>query len=164
MLSGVQEGRQAGSGVRRVRHEGCQGSAGGAWGKARVLRHTSTHMLTSHALQSGCPHSGASLPLPPTQEVRDLVERLLDPSPAFRLGCGKTGAADIKCHPWFRGFDWEAFTAKTLPAPYLPQVGGLPVLHSIPSPYPKVAIWTAWHCADRTHSQDAVMPERPPHA
>jgi cGMP-dependent protein kinase len=57
--------------------------------------------------------------------LRSLIDRLLDPNPLFRLGSGRAGAGEIKCHPWFAGFDWEAFTARRLPAPYLPKVRGV---------------------------------------
>ena len=39
-------------------------------------------------------------------EAFDLVRGLLHKDPASRLGCG--GAAQIKAHPWFIGFDWNA--------------------------------------------------------
>ena len=63
--------------------------------------------------------------LPPcfsSQPLRSLVDGLLTTNPVFRLGCGKAGALEIKSHPWFEGLNWEAFAAKKLPAPYLPQV------------------------------------------
>jgi hypothetical protein len=44
--------------------------------------------------------------------------------PAYRLGQGACGTADIKRHAWFAGFDWEAFAAKKLKAPYMPVVRG----------------------------------------
>jgi hypothetical protein len=34
----------------------------------------------------------------------------------------KGGIADIKAHPWFKDFDWEAFAARKMKAPYVPQV------------------------------------------
>ncbi|KAG2497546.1 hypothetical protein HYH03_004293 [Edaphochlamys debaryana] len=56
-----------------------------------------------------------------SKELRHLVERLLDPNPPFRAGAGREGAAEIKNHPWFAGFDWESFAAKKMPAPYIPK-------------------------------------------
>lgn len=29
---------------------------------------------------------------------------------------------DVKMHPWFKGFDWQAFENQTMPAPYVPKV------------------------------------------
>ncbi|KXZ43473.1 hypothetical protein GPECTOR_89g493 [Gonium pectorale] len=56
-----------------------------------------------------------------SKELRNLVERLLTPNPLFRAGAGREGAAEIKAHPWFAGFDWDKFQAKQLPAPYIPK-------------------------------------------
>jgi hypothetical protein len=50
------------------------------------------------------------------------VKALLQRKPAYRLGQGTSGAAAIKKHAWFNGFDWDAFGAKKLKAPYLPVV------------------------------------------
>ena len=58
------------------------------------------------------------------QEVRDLIRRLLVHNPAQRLGVLKGGAADVKAHPWFHGFDWENFAQRKLKAPYVPVVRG----------------------------------------
>lgn len=55
-------------------------------------------------------------------ELRDFVKQLLQRKPAYRLGQGTSGAGAIKKHPWFAGFDWDAFVAKKLKAPYLPVV------------------------------------------
>ena len=66
--------------------------------------------------------------LPPcfsSQPLRSLVDGLLTTNPVFRLGCGKAGALEIKSHPWFEGLNWEAFAAKKLPAPYLPQASSV---------------------------------------
>ena len=56
------------------------------------------------------------------QELKDLIKRILVLSPAQRLGSTKGGAADIKQHPWFAGFDWKSFAAGTVQAPYTPKV------------------------------------------
>lgn len=40
----------------------------------------------------------------------------------MRLGAQKNGAADVKSHPWFEGFDWNAFQKLELPPPYIPKV------------------------------------------
>ncbi len=64
------------------------------------------------------------------QALRSLVDRLLDPNPAFRLGSGRQGAGEIKSHPFFAGFDWGAFLARQLPAPFKPQVS----VHAVCAP------------------------------
>ena len=56
------------------------------------------------------------------QELKDLMRRLLVHAPAQRLCMGKEGASDLKAHPWFSGFDWEAFQQQKLPAPHIPKV------------------------------------------
>ena len=56
------------------------------------------------------------------QELKDLIKRLLTHSPSQRLGSLKGGALDVKAHPWFKDFDWEAFESCTMPAPYVPKV------------------------------------------
>ncbi|GLC68711.1 cGMP-dependent protein kinase [Pleodorina starrii] len=56
-----------------------------------------------------------------TGDLKHLIERLLDPNPLFRAGAGREGAAEIKSHAWFAGFDWDKFAAKQLPAPYIPK-------------------------------------------
>lgn len=56
------------------------------------------------------------------QELADLLSRLLVRKPAYRLGALAGGAEDIKKHPWFATFDWEAFKAKKLKPPYMPKV------------------------------------------
>ena len=50
------------------------------------------------------------------------MKRLLVHAPAQRLCMGKEGASDLKAHPWFSGFDWEAFQQQKLPAPHIPKV------------------------------------------
>ena len=47
--------------------------------------------------------------------------RLLERKPARRLGMLSGKAADIKAHPWFKGFDWEALGARRMPAPRVPK-------------------------------------------
>lgn len=55
--------------------------------------------------------------------LRSLLDKLLEPNPLFRLGSGRGGAAEVRQHPWFAGFDWDAFEARRMPAPYVPKVG-----------------------------------------
>ena len=59
------------------------------------------------------------------QDLKDLVKRILVANPAQRLGALKGGAADVKEHQWFAGFDWAAFSKRTMPAPYLPKASSL---------------------------------------
>ena len=51
------------------------------------------------------------------------MKHLLVHNPLQRLGMQKGGAGDVKAHPWFAGFDWEAFAAKRMKPPHIPKVG-----------------------------------------
>ena len=63
------------------------------------------------------------------QELRDLIRRLLVLNPNQRLGALKGGAADVKMHPWFANFNWDAFSKRQLKPPYVPQVCFHSTLH-----------------------------------
>ena len=70
------------------------------------------------------------------QELKDLIKRILVLSPAQRLGVQKRGAADIKEHAWFNGFDWRAFASGESRAPYTPKVHDLSAIECpLMSPY-----------------------------
>lgn len=86
--------------------------------------------LPAAAMQISCEKTSTHQAAMPTcacmplglQELRDFVKQLLVRKPAYRLGQGSGGTADIKRHAWFASFDWEAFAAKKLKAPYMPVV------------------------------------------
>eukprot|EP00803_Ostreobium_quekettii_P011350 evm.model.scf_945.2 EVM.evm.TU.scf_945.2 scf_945:18680-23149(+) len=65
-----------------------------------------------------------SFPQHVSEELRDLIKRLLMKKPAMRLGAQKNGASDVKAHAWFKGFNWPAFERQELQPPYLPKVAG----------------------------------------
>lgn len=52
----------------------------------------------------------------------DLLIGLLQPDPQRRLGCGPSGADDVKIHSWFSGVDWDALARKQIQAPFVPPV------------------------------------------
>jgi len=56
------------------------------------------------------------------QELKDLVKKLLVRVPNRRLGCMQGGVAELKQHPWFAGFDWEALAQRKMKAPHVPKV------------------------------------------
>ena len=66
-----------------------------------------------------------SFPRHLSKDCRDLIKRLLTKNPARRLGNLKGGAQDVKEHPWFKGLDWVKLARKEIPAPYVPQIGGV---------------------------------------
>jgi cGMP-dependent protein kinase len=57
-----------------------------------------------------------------SQNVKSLIDGLLNGKPTQRLGCTADGAKAIKTHPWYKGLDWDALYNKKLQAPHLPQI------------------------------------------
>jgi len=55
-------------------------------------------------------------------ECRDLIRSLLHKNPAKRLGNLNGGAEDVKNHPWFKGFDWDALKKRKMEVPYVPYI------------------------------------------
>mmetsp|Transcript_9403 Transcript_9403/g.18203 ORF Transcript_9403/g.18203 Transcript_9403/m.18203 type:complete len:358 (+) Transcript_9403:247-1320(+) len=51
------------------------------------------------------------------KEARDLIGKLLTADLSRRWGNLKGGGRDIRMHPWFKGFDWEALLQRSMPAP-----------------------------------------------
>lgn len=59
--------------------------------------------------------------IPMSDELKDVISRLLDKNQSTRLG--SNGDADeIVNHPWFYGFDWEKLMKRELEAPYKPDI------------------------------------------
>ncbi|KAG1676370.1 hypothetical protein FOA52_001165 [Chlamydomonas sp. UWO 241] len=56
-----------------------------------------------------------------SDEAQDLMAKLLERRPVRRIGCLKGRASDIKAHPWFRGFDWDALSSRRMPPPRRPK-------------------------------------------
>jgi len=54
------------------------------------------------------------------QQGDDFVRSLCAPRPLDRLPMRRHGVWKIKWHPWYAGFEWEAFEAGTMEAPFLP--------------------------------------------
>eukprot|EP00873_Tetraselmis_striata_P010721 jgi/Tetstr1/430985/TSEL_020739.t2 len=54
--------------------------------------------------------------------LQDLLKRLLEKKVTRRLGCGRTGALEVKQHPWFLPIDWDKLTKHQLPVPWVPNV------------------------------------------
>jgi len=57
-----------------------------------------------------------------SKDAVDLIKRLLENKPNKRYGVVKGGADNIKKHPWFRGFDWNALYAQTMTPPIIPAI------------------------------------------
>jgi len=57
-----------------------------------------------------------------SEELKDLIEKLLDRNPQKRLGSGNDDANELVSHPFFEGFDWEALIKKEIPADFIPEI------------------------------------------
>ena len=56
-----------------------------------------------------------------TDELKDLITKLLDKDPQTRLG-STTDADEVVNHPWFRDLDWESLMNKTIDLPFKPDM------------------------------------------
>lgn len=54
--------------------------------------------------------------------ARDLIRRLLSPSPSMRLGMLRGGANDVRRHDFCAHIEPAQLDARTLPAPYIPRL------------------------------------------
>lgn len=67
--------------------------------------------------------AGYSLEWPPigyeenclTPEAKDIIDKLLEPDPAKRLGSGPDGVDEIKRHAFFKGIDWNTILNSEAP-------------------------------------------------
>ena len=57
-----------------------------------------------------------------TEEAKDLVRKMLEKRPTDRLGSFARGEEDIKDHPWFKGFDFDALERKQMATPFVPKI------------------------------------------
>lgn len=56
-----------------------------------------------------------------SDEIKDLITRLLDKDPKTRLG-STTDADEVVNHAWFRELDWEGLMNKTIDLPFKPDM------------------------------------------
>ena len=61
--------------------------------------------------------------IPVSDNAKDLIRKLLIKKQNNRLGVQK-GFNEIRTHPFFSGFDFDALLAKKLPAPFKPKLSG----------------------------------------
>ena len=64
---------------------------------------------------------GHEIPIGWSYEGADLINRLIQRKVSHRIGYG--GISEIKAHPWFKGFDWEALYEKRMISPFVPKRG-----------------------------------------
>lgn len=57
-----------------------------------------------------------------SDEVIDLMKKLLVKDPDKRLGSGPNGAEDIKNHPFFKGMKWNDLYNKKIKPPFIPRL------------------------------------------
>ena len=69
-------------------------------------------------------HGKIDFPSHFSRSARDLVKKLLQADLTKRYGNLRSGAKDIKSHPWFAGLDWNALQRKVIAAPIKPPVTG----------------------------------------
>ncbi|KAL1500612.1 hypothetical protein AB1Y20_013264 [Prymnesium parvum] len=69
-------------------------------------------------------HEGGIPPLSPpialSEGGADFIGRLLEPSPATRLGVAAQVGRDVQDHAWFAAVDWEAMETLSTPPPFIP--------------------------------------------
>lgn len=72
------------------------------------------------------------------EDAKDLIQRLLTPNPALRLGSLAGATQDIMDHRWYRAahFSWDDLHARRIPAPYKPPISD-PLDSSNFDPYPE---------------------------
>lgn len=57
-----------------------------------------------------------------SEEVVDLISKLLEKDPSKRLGSGPTECEEIKQHPFFHGLDWKQLLLKSIPMEWKPEI------------------------------------------
>jgi len=62
-----------------------------------------------------------AVPPPPTKGRAPPADAKLGP---VRIGAGRDGAAEIRAHKWFAGFEFEELHAGQHPSPYVPNLRG----------------------------------------
>jgi cGMP-dependent protein kinase len=58
----------------------------------------------------------------PRMPCKPMIEQLLSKNPAMRTG---GSVNNLKSHPWFHGFNWDALVNRQLPTPYKPRLPDL---------------------------------------
>lgn len=67
-------------------------------------------------------HGAVNFPSHMSKEAVSIIKKLLNHKPTKRLGVVAGGAALIKKHPWFKGFDWEGLLQRKLKPSIVPKV------------------------------------------
>ncbi|CAH1398236.1 unnamed protein product [Nezara viridula] len=59
-----------------------------------------------------------------SNDLRHLIENLLQPDVTKRYGCRKEGISDLKDHSWFNDISWLNILNRQVTAPFIPTVKG----------------------------------------
>ena len=86
------------------------------WASAVMLHEMLTNHSTGSNQQPEIRDVGDGLM---DSEAHHLLTGLLTPDRRRRLGCGASGIADIKAHPYFESVDWNALLGKEVAGPLL---------------------------------------------
>lgn len=57
-----------------------------------------------------------------SEDVKDLIAKLLKVKPSERFGNLKDGANDIKQHAWFKSIDFDRLETRDVTPPFVPNV------------------------------------------
>eukprot|EP01127_Copromyxa_protea_P023944 TRINITY_DN9218_c0_g1_i1.p1 TRINITY_DN9218_c0_g1~~TRINITY_DN9218_c0_g1_i1.p1 ORF type:complete len:330 (-),score=48.39 TRINITY_DN9218_c0_g1_i1:32-1021(-) len=82
--------------------------------------HGKTHLETYDQILDGI----YTLPTHFPFQAKDIITRLLEPSPSLRLGNLVGGIEELKRHPFFHSIDWELLYRKEIDPPAVPTLDG----------------------------------------
>jgi serine/threonine protein kinase len=67
-------------------------------------------------------HGAVTYPSHFSKEAVSLIKKLLQHKATKRLGVVKGGASEIRRHPFFKGFDFDALVSRRMRPPIIPKI------------------------------------------